>query len=465
MNKFDIPLVGEGLTVYAIERQNGWERHRPEGAPPWQDQRRLWTDAILQGMAKLEEQVPNPQLMEQFDRDLEQANGSAAAVPASLQLQRGTIQNLRNFVTALEDTGNDRRQVNVVRELLEDMASHLPWAGKDNRLDLARDETERSLVRMTAQMPTRFTHIVLGGDAGPHWASGFVPGCVKGTEAVKQTSVYQEAVRNYPEIRTWPALCVAYAGRGLPSAFGTVDASEFDLEIMNRTGDRFLDERGVSCVGGPYQMTITTAPEMTTQTEMQMPGGTMEQFGQNPFFEKGNRDNAGNRFAEGKGICGPDSPEQSALFHAMRAVRPMETMTEQLAKCPLLQGSRPLAPEDFDHLDLMDAEDDFFLFSMDVLADEETVFGQKLSGQDEDSCITTCAVYSSTTGQVCDMLEVVLWLPQDEKVFRCELSPEVTDSLKQKMDAFYLERYETHLPGLTVQGLDGYSPPQVGPVM
>ena len=134
MSRFNIPGVARGLTTYAIERQNGWERHQPEGAPLWQDQRRLWTDAILQGMARLEEQVPDPKLMEQFDRELEQASGSAAAVPASLQLQRGTIQNLRNFVTALEDTGDDRRrQVNVVRELLEDMASHLPWAGAHNR--------------------------------------------------------------------------------------------------------------------------------------------------------------------------------------------------------------------------------------------------------------------------------------------------------------------------------------------
>ena len=42
--------------------------------------------------------------------------------PPPLQLQRGTIQNLRNFVTVLEDTGDDRRrQINVVRELLEEM--------------------------------------------------------------------------------------------------------------------------------------------------------------------------------------------------------------------------------------------------------------------------------------------------------------------------------------------------------
>ena len=147
MSRFNIPLVTEGLTAYAIERQNGWERNQPKGAPPWQEQRRLWTDAILQGMARLEGQTPDPKLMEQFDHDLEQAGGSAATVPASPQLQRATIQNLRRFVTALEDTGDDRRrQVNIVREVLEDMASHLPWAGGNNSLDLARDEAERSQI-------------------------------------------------------------------------------------------------------------------------------------------------------------------------------------------------------------------------------------------------------------------------------------------------------------------------------
>lgn len=276
MNRFNIPLVAEGLTAYAIERQNGWERHQPEGTSPWQNQRRLWTGAILQGMARLENQIPDPKWMEQFDRELEQASGSAAAVPASLQLQRGTIQNLRNFVTTLEDTGDDRRrQVNVVRELLEDMASHLPWAGKDNRLDLARDEAERSLVRMTAQMPIRFTHIALGGDAGPHWASGFVPGSVTDAEAVKQSPVYQEAVRDYPEVGNWATLCVVYVGRGLPSALGTVDASDFDLEIMNRIGDRFLDERGVRWLSGLYQMTIAALAESLDESVPFQMGHTM----------------------------------------------------------------------------------------------------------------------------------------------------------------------------------------------
>ena len=261
MNRFNIPLVAEGLTTYAIERQNGCERHQLEDAPAWQEQRRLWTDAILQGMARLDGLTPDTKLMEQFDRELEQARGCYFTVPATQQMQKDTIRELRCFIATLEATRDDRRrQVNVVRELLEDMASYLPWASKNNRLDLARDEAERSLVRMTAQMPIRFTHIALGGDAGPHWASGFVSGSVTDAEAVKQSAMYQGAVRDHPEITNWATLCVVYVGRGLPSALGTVDASDFDLEIMNRTGNRFLDEYGVRWLSGPYQMTIAAAP-------------------------------------------------------------------------------------------------------------------------------------------------------------------------------------------------------------
>ena len=54
------------------------------------------------------------------------------------------------------------------------------------------------------------------------------------------------------EIKSWPALCTVYVGRDLPSALGTVDASDFDLEIMNRTGDQFLKERSVRWVSGTF---------------------------------------------------------------------------------------------------------------------------------------------------------------------------------------------------------------------
>ena len=262
MDRFDIHRVAMGLTAYAVERQNGCERHQLEDAPAWQEQRRLWTDAILQGMARLDGLTPDPKLMEQFDLELEQARGCHFTVPATQQIQKDTIRELRRFVATLEATRDDRRrQVNVVRELLEDMSLHPHWwNGKDNGLDCTYDETDRVLVRMTAQMPIRFTRIVLGGDAGPYWASGFVSSSVTDEVAIKKTTVYQEAIRKYPEVVEWPALCTVYAGRGLHTALGTVDASNFDLEIMNRIGDRFLDERGVRWLGGPYQMTIAAAP-------------------------------------------------------------------------------------------------------------------------------------------------------------------------------------------------------------
>ena len=412
MNRFNIPLVAEGLTAYAIERQNGWERHQPEGAPPWQAQRRLWIDAILQGMARLEEQVPDPKLMEQFDRELEQASGSAAAVPASLQLQRGTIQNLRNFVTALEDTGDDRRrQVNVVRELLEDMASHLPWASKDNRLDLARDEAERSLVRMTAQMPIRFTHIALGGDAGPHWASGFVSGSVTDAEAVKQSAVYQGAVRDHPEITNWATLCVVYVGRDLPSALGTVDASDFDLEIMNRTGNRFLDEYGVRWLSGPYQMTIADTLEMAKPEIIPEATGWMS------------------------------------------------------IQYPFLQGSRALTAEDLDIQELIGAERNWITFQLDVLADEQEVFGKQLSSEAEDSYIQAYTSYNEHTGQVDDTLDIVVRSPGGDEWFSCTLPDETRQALKQKMDAFCVALYGEHLPEPPAQCRDGPAPIQTGPTM
>ena len=273
MSKFNIPCVARGLTTYAIERQHDFERLQPDDSLRWAEQRRFWTDDNLQGMARLEGDQPDPKLMEQFDLELEQSRGCYFFVPATTQMQKDTIQELRHFVAALEASGDDRRrQIAVVGDLLEDMATHRSWGWTENGLSRAREEAESALVRMTAQMPIRFTRILLGGDAGPHWASGFVSGCVTDTDAVKQTTVYQDAVRNYPEVQSWPALCTVYAGRDLHSALGTVDASAFDLEIMNRTRDRFLKTQGVHCVGGPYQMTIAAIPveslDMTAPFQM-----------------------------------------------------------------------------------------------------------------------------------------------------------------------------------------------------
>lgn len=100
------------------------------------------------------------------------------------------------------------------------------------------------------------SYIVLGGDTGPHWGFGYASGGVTDVEAVKQTPVYRKTVEMYPEIKNWPTLCVVYVGAGLPFACGTVDASDYDLEIMSRTGTKILDESNVNHVSIGYQMLI-----------------------------------------------------------------------------------------------------------------------------------------------------------------------------------------------------------------
>lgn len=396
MNRFNIPPVVKGLTAYAIERQNGYERHQPEDTPIWREQRRFWTDAILQGMARLEGQAPDPELLEQFDRELELARGSFAAVPASTQLQRKTIQSLRNFVSALEAAGDDRRrQVNVVRELLEDMASHLPWAGADNGLDIARDEAERTLRRMTARMPIRFTRILLGGDDGPGWETGFVSGSVTSTEAVRQTELYRDALRDYPEVTNWPAICTVYVGGDLRFPSRAVNASAFDLEIMNRAGDRFLEEQGVCCAGGFYQMTISSALEETQAVE------------------------------------------------ALSAI-----------EYPRLQGCRLLEPEDLDVQERVGAESGWLTFRLDVLADEETVLGRRLSSEEEDTYVQAYTSYNQHTGQVYDTLDIVARSPGGDEWFSCTLTPEVREALKEKMELFCVEEFGEHLPDQPKQGQD-----------
>lgn len=119
MTGFNISLVEEGLTAYAAERQNGFERHQRQGAPPWTETRRFWVDAVLQGMARLEGREPDLKRMERFDHHLEQARGTSVTQPVPNQLRRDTIRMIGNYLSALETAGGDRRQqIAVVRDLL-----------------------------------------------------------------------------------------------------------------------------------------------------------------------------------------------------------------------------------------------------------------------------------------------------------------------------------------------------------
>nr|WP_325213862.1 hypothetical protein [uncultured Oscillibacter sp.] len=264
--QFNIPRIAEGLTTYAIERQNGFERHQPAGAPPWAEQRRSWTDAVLQGMARLDDSAPDPSLMERFDRELEEARRRYFIIPATLATQRDTIHALGQFVNALDAAGGDRRrQVQAVQKLMEDMACHPHWGGANNGLGQARENAERTLQRMTARMPIRFTRVLLGGERGP-CESDFVSGAVTDAGAVRATALYERLLRQFPEITEWPSICTVYVGRGLDSALGTVDASSFDIAVIRGAGDRFLDLPEIRFVGG-RELNIP-AGEMTQGLQM-----------------------------------------------------------------------------------------------------------------------------------------------------------------------------------------------------
>ena len=146
MQNFNVSCVEEGLTAYAAERQNGFERHQRQNAPPWAESRRFWIDAVLQGMARQGGQEPDPNQMERFDRHLEQAAGSASARPAAHQLRRDTIHMIGNYLSTLETAdGDHRRQITAVRDLLEDISTHLPWAAGSNELHDILDQAERIL--------------------------------------------------------------------------------------------------------------------------------------------------------------------------------------------------------------------------------------------------------------------------------------------------------------------------------
>lgn len=53
----DKTVVAEGLAAYTIERRFGWERHRPDGALPWDAVRTMWARVVLGEMDELNGEV------------------------------------------------------------------------------------------------------------------------------------------------------------------------------------------------------------------------------------------------------------------------------------------------------------------------------------------------------------------------------------------------------------------------
>lgn len=143
----------------------------------------------------------------------------------------------------------------------------------------------------------------------------------------------------------------------------------------------------------------------------------------------------------------------------------IDLLAAQAEKDPRLQGKRPLRPEDFAIYEHFGFDYGCHTFCLDVLADEETLFGRQLSSEQEDSYIVVYALYDEATGQVEDALDIELRWPHGEIWFCCDLSPEMRTSLKKAMDDFCLERYGERLPEPPKQSQAVSDAPQTGPVM
>ncbi len=255
MKKYDISLVADGLTAYAIERQSDFERRLPRGRSPKAESRRFWTDAILQGMVRLEGGTPGPEMMARFDQRLAAAHDCAAVETLTPAAQEELVRSLRGYVSALEATGEHRGlQVAVVRELLEDMATHLPWDSSANGLDYARDEVDSILLRMTARKPIHFTRILLGGDIGPA-GDDFVTGIVTDADGVRGAELFARLSQMHPEVDEWPAIATVWLCGGQTATAATVPADELELKIIREAGTRFLDYPGVRPVW-PHELRV-----------------------------------------------------------------------------------------------------------------------------------------------------------------------------------------------------------------
>ena len=73
----DRTIVAEGLAAYTIERRFGWERHRPDGAPPWDKVRTMWSRVVLGEMDELN--GAKSALLDLYNQRLKEAEGIFAA--------------------------------------------------------------------------------------------------------------------------------------------------------------------------------------------------------------------------------------------------------------------------------------------------------------------------------------------------------------------------------------------------
>lgn len=263
MQEKDIHGCIEGLASYAAERQAGYEQHQLDRAPFYHAQRTQRLRTLIGGMAAFYQISGNVEVdfIKPFDERLAEAGRSSAVELTPLQLQQEAVTGLWSYAQDLCRQENDPRETLLqVRAQFIDMAGHLDWNPWDIGLSRAKDWVGHELPHITALQPIRFTRLLLGPETGPV-ASDFLPGAVKDADAVMETELYQEFCHRYPEKQEWPAICVVYQGGR--DSFLLHDATELDLGIIRESGDRFLDQKGVSWIGGPYELEILTGPVLS----------------------------------------------------------------------------------------------------------------------------------------------------------------------------------------------------------
>ena len=250
----DLTRAADELTTYAAQRLVGFERQIPGNAFHHPETRNEWIRDILRGMAEVTGGDGGP-LLQAFDRRLDDAHGCFAVEMLDQPGQKHVVQSLRQYASALEQLGGDRRgQLVRVQNLLEDMSAYLQWDPGAIGVYPARDQVESQLLRLTSQRPVCFTRILLGGEMGPG-DEDFVPGSVTDAEGVRGTEVFARLTAEYPEVEKWPAICTVYHG-GSPAVLATaMPADDLDLKIMREEGARFLDRPGI-CFAGYQELRV-----------------------------------------------------------------------------------------------------------------------------------------------------------------------------------------------------------------
>jgi len=250
----------DGLMLYAIERQAGFEAHQAGGLSLNPECRNVRTRELIHGIVDLYNLTEEAEsIIESFNDRLRQAQCCSAIEPATKEQQYATVQGLLQYAKNLARRPCDiRERILLVRDHFEDMAVCLSWDAAGNGLYPARDWLNRVPAQITAQQNILFTHVILGSERGPAM-SDFIGGVVIDPVGIADTCLFDDLSGQYPEIEMWLALCTVY--RGGYGQGQIQNATELDLGIMRQYGDSFLDLEGVVVCSYPIELSVAKNQE------------------------------------------------------------------------------------------------------------------------------------------------------------------------------------------------------------